>query len=58
MFTEGAFSTLPEILLGSGYQKQDYESGLVGAFSLALLQALNGRNIANQISCMQHEKLF
>lgn len=58
MFTEGAFATLPEILLGSGYQKQDYESGLVGAFSLALLQALNGRNVANPISCMQHEKLF
>ena len=49
---------LPEILHGSGYQKQDYEAGIVGAFSHSLLQALNGRNAPNPISFMQHERLF
>lgn len=49
---------MPEILHGSGYQQQNYEAGLVGAFSLALLQALNGHNTPNPIGCLQHEKLY
>ena len=31
---------------------------MVSAFSLALLQALNGRNVPNPISCLQTEKPF
>jgi hypothetical protein len=58
MLVEQAFFHLPEILHGSGYQPQEYESGIVGAFSLALLQALNGRNASNPIGCMQHEKRY
>ena len=58
MLIEQAFIMLPEILHGSGYQQQNYEAGLVGAFSLALLQALNGHNTPNPIGCLQHERLY
>lgn len=58
MLIEQAFILLPEILHGSGYQQQNYEAGLVGAFSLAILQALNGHNTPNPIGCLQHEKLY
>lgn len=58
MITEQALLHLPEILTGSGYPEQHYESGIVSAFSLALLQALNGRNVPNPISCLQTEKPF
>ena len=58
MLIEQAFFHLPEILHGSGYQQQQYESGIVGAFSLALLQALNGRNVSDPISCLQNERRF
>jgi hypothetical protein len=58
MLLEQAFFHLPEILHGSGYQQQEYEGGIVGAFSLALLQALNGRNVTNPIACLQNERRF
>ncbi len=58
MLIEQAFIQLPEILNGSRYQQQNYEAGLVGAFSLAVLQALNGHNTPNPIGCLQHEKLY
>jgi len=58
MLIEQAFFSLPEVLHGSGYQHQDYESGVVAAFSLSLLQELNGRNVPNPIGCMQSEKMF
>jgi len=58
MITEQALYHLPEILTGSGYSEQHYESGIVSAFSLALLQSLNGRNVPNPISCLQAEKPF
>jgi hypothetical protein len=58
MLFEQAFFALPEILHGSGYQKQDYEAGIIGAFTLAVLQVLNGRNVNNPIGCIQAEKLF
>jgi hypothetical protein len=44
MLIEEAFFSLPEILHGSGYQTQSYESGIVSALTLSLLQVLNGRN--------------
>lgn len=58
MLLEQAFYALPEVLHGSGYQTQDYESGVVAAYSLALLQVLNGRNIDHPIGCLQMERLF
>lgn len=58
MILEQAFFALPEVLHGSGYQQQDYEAGLVSAFSHAALQVLNGRNAPNPIGCIQNEKLY
>lgn len=58
MLVEQAFFHLPEILHGSGYNRQEYEAGIVGALSLAILQVLNGRNAANPISYLQLEKLY
>ena len=58
MLFEQSFYALPEVLHGSGYQKQDYEAGIINAFTLAVLQVLNGRNVNNPIGCIQAEKLF
>jgi hypothetical protein len=58
VLVEQAFYNLPEILVGSGYAKQEYEAGIVSAFSLALLQELNGRNVPNPISSITAEKRF
>jgi hypothetical protein len=58
MLIEQAFFSLPEVLHGSGYLQQDYEAGVVAAFSMSLLQVLNGRNVPNPISCLQSEKMF
>ena len=58
MLIEQAFMNLPEILTGNGFPSQDYEGGIVGAFGMALLQELNGRNVNNPISVMQMEKPF
>ncbi len=58
MIVEQAFFHLPEIMLGSGYLRQEYEAGIVGAFSLAVLQVLNGRNIPNPLAHLQYERLF
>jgi len=58
VIVEQAFFHLPEILHGSGYNRQEYEAGIVGALSLAILQVLNGRNAANPISYLQLEKLY
>lgn len=58
MILEQAFSSLPEILTGYGFPAQEYEGGIVGAYSLAVLQELNGRNVNNPIAAMQLEKPF
>lgn len=58
MIIEQAFCSLPEILLGRGYSRQDYEGGIVSAYTLALLQELNGRNVNNPISCLCAERLY
>ena len=62
MLIEQAFHNLPEILLGSGYATQEYQNGfeasIVAAFSLAVLQELNGRNASNPISCLMAEKRY
>jgi hypothetical protein len=58
MIIEQAFLKLPEILSGSHYPIQDYEGGIVGAFSLALLQQLNGNNLNSPLAAIQQERLF
>lgn len=58
MIPEQALLTLPEALTGSGFPEQSYEGGIVGVFNLALLQALNGRNMPNPLSCIQCERPF
>lgn len=58
MLIEQAFFNLPEIMVGNGYDKQEYEGGVVSAFSLALLQQFNGRNINNPISNIYAEKSY
>lgn len=62
MLIEQAFHNLPEILVGSGYARQDYKQGfeasIVAAFSLAILQELNGRNAPNPISFLVAEKRY
>ncbi|VVT48259.1 hypothetical protein UYSO10_2190 [Kosakonia radicincitans] len=62
MLIEQAFHNLPEILLGSGYSRQEYargfEASIVSAFSLAILQELNGRNAPNPISFLMAEKRY
>lgn len=58
MLIEQSFFSLPEILHGSGYQTQSYESGIVSALTLSFLQVLNGRNVPNPIGCLQSERLY
>ena len=58
MLIEQAFMSLPEIMVGAGYARQDYEAGIVSALSLAILQELNGRNINKPISCMCAERKY
>lgn len=58
MIPEQALFHLPEILAGTGYPRQRYEGGIVAAFGLALLQSLNGRNVANPISCLHAERPY
>lgn len=58
MIVEQAFHYLPEILCGNAYPMQEYEHGIVGALSLAALQELNARNVANPLSCLQAERRY
>lgn len=58
MLIEQSFFSLPEVLHGAGYQTQSYESGIVSALTLSLLQILNGRNVPNPIGCLQSERLY
>lgn len=58
MLIEQAFTGLPESLVGKPYQEQEYEGGIVSAFSLALLQEMNGRNVPNPISLLRAEALY
>ena len=58
MIVEQAFLKLPEVLTGSRFPSQEYEGGIVGAFSMALLQQLNGANLNSPLSAIQHERLY
>lgn len=58
MLIESAFQYLPEILCGSSYQAQRFEAGITNAFSLALLQELNARNVPNPLGALSVELLY
>jgi hypothetical protein len=58
MIYEQAFYNLPEILVGARYLEQDFEAGITGAFAMAVLQELNGRNINNPISHIRMEHKY
>ncbi len=55
MIFEQAFMALPEFLTGLPYDKFEYEGTLMTAYSMAVLQELNGRNVNNPISCLRSE---
>ena len=58
MIIEQAFVALPELLLGNHYAVQDYEAGIVGVLSMAILQELNGRNVVHPIQHLQAERRY
>ena len=58
MIIEQAFFALPELLLGNFYAVQDYEAGIVGVFSMAILQELNGRNVNHPNRHLQAEHRY
>jgi hypothetical protein len=58
MIIEQAFIALPELLLGNRYAVQDYEAGIVGVLSMAILQELNGRNAVHPIQHLQAERRY
>ncbi|MEZ5443427.1 MAG: hypothetical protein R3F15_18295 [Lysobacterales bacterium] len=58
MLFEQAFMSLPEFLTGLPYQEFEFEGTLMSAFSMAVLQELNGRNINNPISCLRSEVTY
>ena len=55
MLVEQAFMALPEFLVGAPYLKYEHEGTLVMAYSMALLQELNGRNVNNPVSVIRGE---
>lgn len=61
MIIEQAFMALPEIFFGNGYKYRDdnlLEAGINSAFTLSLLQELNGRNIENPINSIKAESTY
>jgi hypothetical protein len=55
MLFEQAFMALPEFLTGTPFQRYQFEGTVVTAFSMAVLQELNSRNVANPISLLRAE---
>jgi hypothetical protein len=58
MLIESAFSVLPEVVAGLGFQKVKREANAVGSFSFALLNALHSKNILDPIRRIQMEKHY
>jgi hypothetical protein len=58
MLVEQAFMALPEFLVGAPYERYEHEGTLVMAFSMSLLQELNGRNVNNPISLVRGEAMY
>lgn len=55
MIFEQSFMALPEFLTGTPFQRYRYEGTVLTAFSMAVLQELNSRNINNPISLLRSE---
>ncbi|HHX2498619.1 TPA: hypothetical protein ACU8BN_000350 [Neisseria subflava] len=58
MIIEQALMNLPETMVGAGFGHKNYEGSIVSAFSLAILQSLNSRNIPNPMSCIIAEYAY
>jgi hypothetical protein len=58
MILEQAFNGLPEVLLGSPYLVQEYESGVVAVYAMSVLQELNGRNANNPLALLGLEQPY
>lgn len=58
MILEQAFNGLPEVLLGSPYLAQEYESGVVAVYAMSVLQELNGRNVGNPLAHLGLEQPY
>ncbi len=58
MIFEQSFFNLPEILVGARFLEQAYETGITGAFAMAVLQELNGRNVNNPLAHIQLEHSY
>ncbi|MDU8618735.1 hypothetical protein RYB67_09195 [Pseudomonas syringae] len=55
MIFEQAFMSLPEFLTGTPFQRYQFEGTIVTAFSMAVLQELNSRNVPNPVSILRAE---
>jgi hypothetical protein len=58
MILEQAFNGLPEVLVGSPYLVQEYESGIVAVYAMSVLQELNGRNANNPLALLGLEQPY
>ncbi|WP_437270263.1 hypothetical protein ACRYHF_01910 [Stutzerimonas balearica] len=55
MLFEQAFMALPEFLTGTPFKRYQFEGTIVTAFSMAVLQELNSRNVPNPVSLLRAE---
>jgi len=55
MIFEQAFMALPEFLTGTPFKRYQFEGTIVTAYSMAVLQELNSRNVANPVSLLRSE---
>lgn len=55
MLIEQAFMALPELLTGAPFKKYKNEGTVVTAFSMAVLQELNSRNVLNPVASLREE---
>ncbi len=58
MLVESAFSMLPEVVLGLGFQRVRREANAVGSFAFSLLNALHSKNVLDPIQRLQLEKNY
>jgi len=55
MLIEQAFMALPEFLTGAPFKKYKNEGTVLTAFSMAVLQELNSRNVLNPVAALREE---
>lgn len=55
MIFEQAFMAMPEFLTGTPFSAYQFEATIANAFTLAMLQELNSRNVQNPISLLRSE---